>query len=167
MNKLNSSVNKLDLQIVIASGICLLAAKWIPEFQIMTACIATLLCIQDDVKTSSKASLIRLIITALGGLIGILVILGDNYFEDPKLFIFLIMAGLFLTLWGCKLVGIPAFNSRIGGVTFILVVLTKTGVDRIYYAFFRLLSTLYGVIAVIIVSVIFTFITKLKKISKE
>ena len=161
-DKKSFSTGILDLQIVIASGLCLLAAKWIPEFQTMTACIATLLCIQDDVKTSGKAGLIRLIITALGGLAGILVILADNFFGNPLLFILLIMAGLLLTLCACKLAGIPAFNSRIGGVTFILVVLTKTGADRIYYALFRLLSTLYGVIAVIMVSVIFTFITKLK-----
>jgi len=163
IGKKSFSISMIDLQIVIASGLCLLAANWIPEFQIMTACIATLLCVQDDLKTSGKAGLIRLIVTALGGLVGILVILGDIHFENLYIFILLIMAGLLLTLWGCKAVGIPAFNSRIGGVTFILVVLTRAGSDRIYYAFFRLLSTLYGAAAVIIVSALFALIGKLRK----
>jgi len=154
----------IDLQIVFASGLCLLAANWIPEFQRMTACIATLLCVQEGVITSVKSGLVRLVVTALGGLVGVLVILGDNYFGNQQIiFIAMIMAGLFLTLWGCKVAGVPAFNSRIGGVTFILVVLTRAGNDRIYYAFFRLLSTVYGVIAVIIVSALFALIGKIKK----
>jgi uncharacterized membrane protein YgaE (UPF0421/DUF939 family) len=164
MNEKNPfSVNVLDIKIVIASGLCLLTAKWIPEFQIMTACIAILLCVQDNVKISGKAGFTRLIVTALGGSVGVLVILGDNYFKSQLLFYTLIIAGLFITLWCCKAVGIPAFNSRIGGATFILVVFSRTGSERIYYAFFRLLSTLYGVIAVIIVSLFFVFIEKLKR----
>ncbi|MDR1468395.1 MAG: FUSC family protein [Spirochaetaceae bacterium] len=150
-------LNKTDVEIALASGICLSLAGLIPEFQAMTACIATLLCVQEGLKPSLKAGMVRLIVTAVGGLIGILVVLADVYAANHWVFIFLIMIGLVLTLFGCKLAGTPAFNARIGGVTFILVVLTKTGTDRIAYALFRLLSTLYGVAVVLIVTAVFSF----------
>jgi uncharacterized membrane protein YgaE (UPF0421/DUF939 family) len=151
------NISRLDVQFALAVGICLLMAKIIPEFQAMTACIATLLCMQNSVTESWKSGLLRLIITAIGGLAAVVVILVDDYVCNSWLFIIMIMLGLLLTLASCKLAKVPAFNTRIGGVTFILVVLTKTGSERIYYALFRLLSTLYGVAAVIFVSLVFMF----------
>jgi uncharacterized membrane protein YgaE (UPF0421/DUF939 family) len=148
-------LNQVDIEIALATGLCLFAAYFIPEFQAMTACISTLLCVQEGVKPSLKAGIIRLIVTAVGGTVGILVVLLDIQIANEWLFSVLIMAGLIVTLSGCKLTGMPVFNARIGGVTFILVVLTKTGTDRIPYALFRLLSTLYGVAAVLIVSALF------------
>jgi uncharacterized membrane protein YgaE (UPF0421/DUF939 family) len=149
-----------DIKISITVGVCLLIAKAIPEFQTMTACIAALLCVQNGVKKSGKAGLLRLIITAIGGLIAILVILADNKIGNLWIFIAMIVLGVLFTLFGCKVAHVPPFNARIGGVTFILVVLTKTGPDRISYALFRLLSTLYGVIAVMFVSIFFAVFSK-------
>ncbi|MDR1218129.1 MAG: FUSC family protein [Treponema sp.] len=150
----------IDIKISLAMGGCLLIATAIPEFQIMTACIATLLCVQNGVKESGKSGLIRIIITAIGGLIAILVVLADNRIGNQWIFIVMIVLGVLVTLFGCKVARVPSFNARIGGVTFILVVLTKTGPDRISYALFRLLSTLYGVIVVVFVSMIFAAFSK-------
>jgi uncharacterized membrane protein YgaE (UPF0421/DUF939 family) len=159
-------LNQIDIEIALAAGLCLFAAYFIPEFQAMTACIATLLCVQEGVKPSVKAGIIRLIVTAVGGIAGILVVLLDIQTANEWLFIVLVMAGLIVTLSGCKLTGMPVFNARIGGVTFILVVLTKTGTDRIPYALFRLFSTFYGVVAVLIVSALFSLF-QMKKSSKK
>jgi uncharacterized membrane protein YgaE (UPF0421/DUF939 family) len=147
-------LNKIDIEIALASGICLVAANFIPNFQAMTACIATLLCVQEGVKPSLKAGIMRLIVTAIGGIVGIVIVLLDVYAAGQRLFVVLIMLGVTAVLWGCRLAGIPAFNARIGGVTFILVVLTKTGSERIPYALFRLFSTLYGVAAVLLVAAV-------------
>jgi uncharacterized membrane protein YgaE (UPF0421/DUF939 family) len=152
-----------DCQIVIASGICLLMRNIIPEFQVMTACIATLFCVQEGMKPSFKAGLARLMVTAIGGLAGLLVILLDKMADSPQFFIILTMAGLLLTLFICKLTRVPPFTTRIGGVTFILVVVVKTGTNTIYYAVFRLLSTLYGVIAVIVTMTVFALFGKIKQ----
>jgi uncharacterized membrane protein YgaE (UPF0421/DUF939 family) len=157
------SISLIDVKIVLAVGICLLMAKVIPEFQTMTACITTLLCVQDGGRESGKAGLIRLAITAIGGLVAVLVVLLDDMVGMPWLFAVMIMAGLFLTLMGCKLVRVPVFNARIGGVTFILVVLTKTGNDRIVYSLFRLLSTFYGVVAIMMVTAVFVFLTAFRE----
>jgi uncharacterized membrane protein YgaE (UPF0421/DUF939 family) len=165
VKKINTpiSISLIDIKIVLAVGVCLLMATVIPEFQTMTACITVLLCVQDGGKESGKAGLIRLVITAIGGLAAVLVVLLDDAADMPWLFAVMIMAGLFLTLMGCKLARVPAFNARIGGVTFILVALTKTGNDRIGYALFRLLSTLYGVAVVILVTMVFVFLAVLRE----
>jgi uncharacterized membrane protein YgaE (UPF0421/DUF939 family) len=155
-------ISKTDLEIAIATGICLLMAKVIPEYQAMTACIATLLCVQEDIKAGWKASIIRLIVTAIGGLVAVLVILVDNMSGNTWLFMAMVMLGLLLTFFGCKVARVPLFNTRIGGVTFILVVLTKTKTAGIYYTLFRLLSTLYGVIAVMLVAAVFAFFENIK-----
>jgi uncharacterized membrane protein YgaE (UPF0421/DUF939 family) len=153
-------ISKIDVQIVLSAGLCMALAVVIPKFQAMTACITTLLCVQEGITPSWKAGLVRLLVTAVGGLVGIFAVFIDELAGLSHQAVLIVMAGLLLTLFGCKLARTPLFNARIGGVTFILVVLTKTGPDRIYYSFFRLLSTLYGVIAVIIASVVFLFIEK-------
>jgi uncharacterized membrane protein YgaE (UPF0421/DUF939 family) len=158
-------LNKIDIEIALASGICLFAANFIPNFQAMTACISTLLCVQEGVKPSVKAGIIRLMVTAVGGIIGILIVLLDDQAINQWLFVALIMLGIMAVLLGCRLTGIPAFNARIGGVTFVLVVLTKTDSERIAYALFRFLSTLYGVASVLIVTAVFSFFQM--KISKN
>jgi uncharacterized membrane protein YgaE (UPF0421/DUF939 family) len=156
----HAKMTLVELKIILAIGICLLSANVIPQFQAMTACIAALLCVQTGMKDSLKAGLIRLVITIIGGLIGIAIVLADNYFTNPWFFIAMVMIGALLTLLCCKLAGVPVFNARIGGVTFILVVLTRTGSDRIVYALFRLLSTAYGVAVVILVTAVFSIFTR-------
>jgi uncharacterized membrane protein YgaE (UPF0421/DUF939 family) len=153
-------IGRTDAEMALAVFISLLPAKVIPQYQAMTACIATLLCVQEGVKESWKAGLTRLLITTVGGLTGIMVVLADNAVENQWLFMIMTAAGIVLTLFGCRFVGAPVFNSRIGGVTFILVVLTKTGADRIWYALYRLFSTLYGVAAVMVVGAVFFLFKK-------
>jgi uncharacterized membrane protein YgaE (UPF0421/DUF939 family) len=153
----------VDIKISAAIGLCLLMKNTIPEFQAMTACISVLLCVQNSVKESWKVGLIRLVVTAIGGIIAFAVILADEALGNSWLFILLIMLGAFLTLFFCKVAKVPVFNARIGGVTFILVVLTKMGSERINYAIFRLLSTLYGVLAVILITAVFSLVTQEKK----
>jgi uncharacterized membrane protein YgaE (UPF0421/DUF939 family) len=156
---MKGKITLVDIEITLAVGICLLLGNLIPRFQIMTACIATLLCVQNGLKDSFKSGLIRLVITIIGGLVGIGVILTDNFFRNHPLFIAMVMIGVLLTLFCCKLARVPAFNARIGGVTFILVVFS----EHIDYALFRLLSTVYGVAVVALVTAVFTLFTRKNK----
>jgi uncharacterized membrane protein YccC len=79
------------------------------------------------------------------------------------IFLLLVAIGLLATLWGCKLVKLPYISARIGAVTFILVVMIQSGLDRIDFALLRLVGTLYGVVVAIAVSYIFKLIGKGKK----
>jgi hypothetical protein len=57
-------------------------------------------------------------------------------------------AGLVPTLCLCRLAGAPAFNARIGAISYLLVAATLTGPARLWYALFRLVSTVFGALVV-------------------
>ena len=120
--------------------------------QKMTACISCLLCCQDNVPVSKKAGINRLIITAIGGLVGIAVICIDNVLGNPWIMVLMIALGILVTLFLCKAAKVPYINARIGGVTFILVTCTLSGTARIWYGIFRFVSTFYSVLIVLLVT---------------
>ncbi len=141
-----------EWEMAVAMGLCVLMEALIPELQIMTACIAVLLCTQESLKASWKSGVIRLIITAIGGTSAVLVVLIQEFFTDALwLSVLLIFAGALLTFFGCRIAKVPIFSNRIGAVTFILVVFTKPGIGRITFALTRLLSTFAGILIVMLV----------------
>ena len=156
----------IDIRIMIAVAICALTATILSHFglrfsfgsmkleiiQKMTACISCLLCVQNNIAVSRKAGINRIIITVIGGLCGMLVAWLDTIFHNEWLMVGMVAAGVLLTLVLCKKAKVPYINARIGGVTFILVACTLTEYARMWYAFFRLVSTIYGVLVVLLVS---------------
>lgn len=124
--------------------------------QKMTACITCLLCCQDYTKASRVAGKNRLIITAIGGIMGILVIFLDNLILNDWVMTAMVAAGIIVTLFLCKAAKVPYINARIGGVTFILVTSTLSGPARIWYGVFRFVSTIYGVLIVLLVTWLFS-----------
>ncbi|MBS5521718.1 MAG: hypothetical protein KHX56_05540 [Clostridiales bacterium] len=163
------SVTGLDLRIVCAVVICCLISELfeymgvhisygnmeLEVFQKMTAAIACLLCCQDNGAVSLKAGKNRLIITAIGGMLGIFAVLLDNMTAHSIIFVAYIALGLLLTLILCKVARVPYINARIGGVTFILVTCTLSGQARILYAVCRFLSTFLGILVVLAITWIF------------
>ena len=162
--------NALDMRMAISILICCLAATTLAELglkfpvgemrieiiQKMTACIACLLCCQDNVMASKKAGINRVIVTAVGGLVGVSVVALDMAMgSNPWIVALLVAVGVVATLCLCRLVGVPAFNARIGGVTFVLVACTLAGTARIWYAVFRLVSTVFGALVVLGVTQLF------------
>lgn len=162
-------ISQLDVRIVISATICVLTATILNMFNLkftygemsleiiqkMTAAIACLLCCQDDTKISWKSGVNRMIITAIGGVIAIVVTILDGVIQNQFVFVLMIAVGLLLTLLLCKMAGVPYINARIGGVTFILVACTLAGNARILYAIFRLISTMYGVLVTMLVTWVF------------
>lgn len=174
MEPAKMEVNRTDIQIMLAIGICVLTANLLNRFglkfpygemrleiiQKMTAAIACLLCVQGDVTASRKAGWIRIKVTLMGGLAGVVVAVVDTWIGNEWFNIILIMAGLLLALLLCKAAKVPYMNCRIGGITFVLVACTLQENARIFYAVFRLLSTIYGVLAVMLVTWLFGIFTK-------
>lgn len=157
----------LDLRMTLSILICCLVATVLSELglkfpvgearleiiQKMTACISCLLCCQDDVIASKKAGINRVIVTAVGGLVGVAVVALDMMLgSSPWILAVLVGAGVLTTLCLCRLTGVPAFTARIGGITFLLVACTLTGTLRVWYALFRLVSTVFGVLVVWLVT---------------
>ena len=164
--KEEKKLSVLDVRIAIAAAICALTATLLNHFglkfhygniqleiiQKMTACITCLLCVQDNMPISKKAGVNRLIITAIGGVCGILVTWIDTLVGNEWLMVLMIGLGILATLVLCKLAKVPYINARIGGVTFVLVSCTLSGYARMWYAVFRFVSTFYGVLVVLLVT---------------
>ncbi|MDC7287533.1 FUSC family protein [Blautia schinkii] len=161
----------LDIRIAAAVAICCITSTILNHFglkltyvemhleiiQKMTACIACLLCCQDTVTSSKKAGINRLIITAIGGAVGVGAVLLDNVLGNEWAMAAMVAVGVLLTLFLCKMAKVPYINARIGGVTFILVSCTLAGNARIWYAVLRFISTLYGALVVLLVTWIFEY----------
>jgi len=175
-NKEKLKINNLDMRISIAILICYLTATILNQIgflfsyegrqyeviQNMTACIACLLCCQDNTKISFLSGVNRLIITMIGGGVGIIVIILDNLIGNDWIMVMMVAIGIIVTLYLCKIAKVPYINARIGGVTFILVTTTFSGTGRIWYALFRLVSTFFGVMVVLLVTYLFQKCSKMK-----
>lgn len=165
----NKLITKLDVRITVSAAICILTATILNAFglkytygemkleiiQKMTAAITCLLCCQDDTRISWKSGVNRMIITFIGGVIAIAVVLLDGLTQNQYLFVLYALVGILLTLVLCKCAKVPYVTARIGGVTFILVACTLNGNARIYYAIFRIISTMYGVLITMLVTWVF------------
>lgn len=162
-------ISALDVRIVISIVICCVTATlmdWLGVkftygemhleiIQKMTSAIACLLVCQENTSISKTAGINRLIITVIGGMIGVLVAILDTAVNNEWLMIAMVAFGVMLTLVLCKAAKVPYINARIGGVTFILVTCTLPQYARVYYAMFRFVSTIYGVLVVFLVTWIF------------
>lgn len=161
-----AGISSLDVRIAVSILICCLTSTVLNAvglkftygemhleiMQKMTACIACLLCCQDTTKASGGAGKNRLIITAIGGIVGIIVIFLDNWIDNVWIMAGMVTVGILVTLFLCKAAKVPYINARIGGVTFILVTSTLSGPARIWYGVFRFVSTIYGVLIVLLVT---------------
>lgn len=145
----------LDLRSMIAIGLCIIAAHYIGYIQGVTASIAVLLCTQETKQMSWKTGIIRMVITLIGGLVGIGVVLIQMWNGNIWVSMGLVVLGIGGTLISCKAVKVPYISARIGSITFLLVVMTRVGYERINYATFRLVSTVFGVLVVYVVAWVF------------
>ena len=155
--------NALDARIAVCVLVCCLASTALTALDLkfpvgemrldiiqkMTACISCLLCCQDSASETRKAGALRVLVTAIGGVCGMVVVAADLALgSNPWLLALLMTAGLVPTLCLCRLAGAPAFNARIGAISYLLVAATLTGPARLWYALFRLVSTIFGALVV-------------------
>lgn len=160
-------LSALDLRI----GLCVLICFFVPTLlsqlgvtfavgeshleiiQRLTACFACLLCCQEGLDESRHAGMIRLLITAIGGLVGVAIVALDLALgSNPWVLTLLVPLGVVATLVACKAAGVPYVNARIGALTFVIVTSMLGGTARLWYAVFRLLSTLFGAAVVVLVT---------------
>ena len=157
----------LDLRIAICVLVCLLASNALTALDLRfavgemrldiiqkaTACISCLLCCQDTADASYKAGAMRVQVTVVGAICGMAVVALDQLMgSNMWLLAVLMAAGLVATLGLCRLTGAPAFNARIGAISFLLVASTLTGTARLWYAGFRLISTVFGALVTWVVT---------------
>ncbi|MBE5915677.1 MAG: hypothetical protein E7273_02400 [Pseudobutyrivibrio ruminis] len=167
-------VNVLDIKIIIAVGLCILTSTILNALGIKfhygqmqldiiqkaTAAISCLLCVQDNVGASKGAGWMRIKVTAMAAIAALVVVSIDSLIGNQWLSVVLLMLGVLLTMFLCKLIKAPYMNCRIGAISYVLIAVTLSSQARIVYALFRVISTVYGVLVVIFVTWLFGLFTK-------
>lgn len=166
-------VNILDIKIIIAVGICVFTSVILSVLNIKfhygemqldiiqkaTAAISCLLCVQDNLGTSKGAGWMRIKVTSMAAIAGLIVVSLDSFIGNQWISVLLLMVGVLFTLFLCKLIKAPYMNCRIGAISYVLIAVTLSGQARIVYAIFRVISTVYGVIVVLLVTWLFSLFT--------
>lgn len=159
-----SLLTKTELRMAAAAALCLLAGQFLPHLQPMTAAISAIMAAQDTRSLTFRSGLTRLTVTAIGGVLGAAVILLETLSPSPALALILSTLGLLLAFFICKLAKAPAFQARIGALNFILVTMTLPGTQpRLQFTLFRLISTLFGVLAILLVTALWQAVEKPQK----
>lgn len=162
-------INILDIKIIIAIGLCILTSTILDVLGIKvhygqmqldiiqkaTAAIACLLCVQDNLGASKGAGVMRIKVTVMAAIAALAIVSLDSLIGNQWISILLLMAGVLLTMFLCKLVKAPYMNCRIGAISYVLIAVTLPGQARIVYALLRVASTIYGVLIVLLVTWIF------------
>ena len=89
--------------------------------------------------------------TLLGGAMGLLVLLLDDWLERPVVTGLLLSGGVIAVIWLCNLLRRPAACS-IGCVVLCVVILNHSGADRYWYTILRVGETLAGVAVAVAVN---------------
>ena len=115
------------------------------------ACIAAVICMQSSVGQSVRQGISRMIGTLLGGAMGLLVLLLDDWLERPVVTGLLLSGGVIAVIWLCNLLRRPAACS-IGCVVLCVVILNHSGADRYWCTILRVGETLAGVAVAVAVN---------------
>ncbi len=167
-------MNLIDIKILIAIGICLMTSTVLNSLGIKysygdmrldvvqkaTAAISCLLVTQDNLGKSKGTGWIRIKVTAMAALTSLLVVSIDSLIGNEWISIALLMCGVFLTMFLCKLIKAPYMNCRIGAISYVLIAVTLSGQARLIYAVLRVFSTFYAVLVVLFVTWIFSLFSK-------
>lgn len=168
MDAKRSGIKQEEVVIALSVGMCLLISFVIPNFQPVTAGITVVLVSQiSGGNLSWKPGLKRLAATALGSAIAVLAVVLDNLLMMRWATVALVVLGMVLSMWLCRLFKMPPFSDRVSGITFILVAMVAAGPDRIPYALYRMCSTLGGVLIEMAVAGVFFLLARRTVKTKE
>ena len=144
MEKGKSLIGRLELEMAVAILISILLSTYVwSKIQVMTACIAVLMCTQDSAKFSFKSGVTRTIVTVAGAVMAVIASLINDHIGVLFIQILIIIACVLLAIVLCKLAKTPAISHRIGAISFILVYYTP-GSSALSYGLYRILSTVIG-----------------------
>lgn len=115
------------------------------------ACIAAVICMQGSVDKTVHQGISRLIGTAIGGCMGLLILTTDTLLSHPWFLALTLGAGTVAVIWLCNLIGRPAACS-IGVVVLCVILFNHAGPERYLYALTRMLVTAIGVLIAIAVN---------------
>lgn len=111
---------------------------------VLLATTAAIICMQDSVKGSVSSGINRMIGTAFGALIGMLLLYLQQALGRYELTLLIASAGIVLTIFVCNLIGKPE-TVVISCIMVLIIVLEQSGEVPYIYSLNRLVDTLIGI----------------------
>lgn len=115
------------------------------------ACIAAVICMQSSVGQSMRQGVARLLGTAIGGLLGLLLLTIDRLLSQPLFLALMLGAGTIACIWLCNLLERPG-ACAISVVVLCVILLNHAGPERYMYALGRMVETAVGVVLAVVVN---------------
>lgn len=108
------------------------------------ACIAAVICMQGSIEQTVKQGVSRLIGTAIGGILGLLILMASQLLQKTLFMALMLGGGTILLIWLCNLIKRPAACS-IAVIVFCVILFNHAGTDRYMYALNRMFETAVGI----------------------
>lgn len=115
------------------------------------ACIAAVICMQSSVRQTLHQGISRLLGTAIGGVLGLLVLIMDQLLSYPLILALMLGVGTVASIWLCNLIKRPAACS-ISVVVLCVILFNHSGPDRYIYALNRMFETGVGAVMAVVVN---------------
>lgn len=175
MGNIKLGIGMRTAKTAIAVVICILTFNLINYFKIFPnigftaffACIAAVVCMSNTVGSSINQGVSRLMGTAVGGIIGLLVLVADDLIPVKLPEVIGIGVGIYLSIMCCNLIRRPE-SSAVSCIVLLSICMNNSGAGRYAYAAVRLVETAYGVLIAVLVNKYFNIpkVFKRKRDSK-
>ncbi len=122
----------------------LLSGSLLSHIAPVNACIAAVICMQSSIEQSFHQGVSRVVGTVLGGLVGLLFLLLDEWVKTPVATGLLLGGAIVVALWLCNLIKRPA-ACVMSCVVVCVILLNHGGQERYFYIIFRVLESTVGI----------------------
>lgn len=141
-----------NIKTALSVFLCLLIFEAIHRENSFYACIAAVICMQPTLDNTFKKGFSRIIGTAIGGIIGIILLVISEIYIKEGAFIFLIPIGIIILIKICVAIG-QKDSVSICCVVYLGIMIThRYEGDYFWYTLNRVIDTSIGIIIAVIVN---------------
>jgi uncharacterized membrane protein YgaE (UPF0421/DUF939 family) len=141
-----------NIKTTLSVFICLLVFEAINRGNVLFACIAAIICVQNTIVDSVRIGMSRIIGTMIGGLSAALMLFIVNTFFDDKILIFIIPLGIMILIQICVTINMKQAVAICCVVYLIVMISMNHEEGYILYTINRVLDTSIGIIIALLVN---------------
>ena len=117
------------------------------------ACVASIIAMQSTIEDSWEKGKARMLGTAIGGLIGLIVLYADIALYNREFTLFMVPLGVLFVIWFCNIIGRPNSTAFAAiTLTIIMIAVDKYNLPAYQYAINRTVDTSIGVLIAMVVN---------------
>ncbi|MGL5244326.1 MAG: FUSC family protein [Sarcina sp.] len=140
-----------NLKTALAVVLCVLLFKVSYRPYPFYACIAAVICMKDNVKSSVKIGKNRMVGTLIGGLVGLIITILAKYLYLQNFSALLTGLGIIITIYSCNLCN-KKESVTIACIVLIAIMVNLKGTAPFAYALNRILDTFVGIIIALLIN---------------